>query len=110
MTLMRCSDKSWRCVIRHALEIFMKGSILSGRAERDQRICEAAKRFGYTQRAVADPLGLFLTYESRALTDRWRESNMIALTLSCGALDCKAPLGRYRRTRKGGRSKDDRLP
>jgi len=62
--------KSQRYAARPALEKIFKGSILSDRAKRDRMIREAVEKFGYTQRAVADYLGLHFTYVSRILNER----------------------------------------
>jgi hypothetical protein len=55
---------------RSSLEKIFKESIFNDRAKRDRRIREAVEKFGYTQRAVADHLGLHFTYVSRILNER----------------------------------------
>jgi putative transposase len=62
--------KSQRYAARPALEKIFKESILRDRARRDRAIREAVERYGYTQRAVADHLGLHFTYVSRILSGR----------------------------------------
>jgi hypothetical protein len=62
--------KSQRYAARPALEKIFKKSILKDRAKRDQAIREAVEQYGYTQRAVADHLGMHFTYVSRILSVR----------------------------------------
>jgi len=62
--------KSQRYAARPALEKIFKESILKDRANRDKVIHEAVERYGYTQRAVADHLGMHFTYVSRILSGR----------------------------------------
>lgn len=62
--------KSQRYAVRPALEKILEGSIFSDRAKQDRRIREAVEKFGYTQRAVADHLGMHFTYVSRILRGR----------------------------------------
>jgi len=62
--------KSQRYAARPALEKIFKESILKDRVKRDKVIHEAVERYGYTQRAVADHLGMHFTYVSRILSGR----------------------------------------
>ena len=62
--------KSQRYAARPGLEKIFKESILRDRAKRDLAIREAVERHGYTQRAVADHLGMHFTYVSRILSGR----------------------------------------
>jgi hypothetical protein len=60
--------KSQRYAARPGLEKIFKEGILRDRARRDRAIREAVERYRYTQRAVADPLGMHFTYVSRILS------------------------------------------
>jgi len=59
--------KSRRYADRPALEKLFNRSILSDGGKRDGKIAEAVEKYGYTQRAVANHLGLHFTYMSRIL-------------------------------------------
>ena len=62
--------KSQRYTARPVLDKIFKESILKDRAKRDRAIREAVEQYGYTQRAVADHLGMHFTYVSRILSGR----------------------------------------
>jgi putative transposase len=64
------TPKSQRYAARPALEKIFKESILRDRSKRDRGIREAVERYGFTQRAVADHLGMHFTYVSRILSGR----------------------------------------
>jgi len=62
--------KNQRFVNRPELgKIFTEG-VLRDRGRRDQRVEEAVERHGYTQREVADFLGLHFTSVSRIMNQR----------------------------------------
>jgi hypothetical protein len=46
------------------------GSILAEKRKRDRKIAEAIEKYGYTQRSIADHLGVHFTYISRILQGR----------------------------------------
>jgi REP element-mobilizing transposase RayT len=63
--------KSQRYINRPALkEIFKKGMLLN-KKDRNKRIKEAVNRYGYSQKEVADYLGLYYTTISRIVNDKW---------------------------------------
>jgi len=65
--------KSQRYANRPALEKVFKvfnESILDDKDKRDKKIAEAIEKYGYTQRAIADHLGVHFTYVSRILSRR----------------------------------------
>ena len=59
--------KSQRYANRPALEKIFSQSILDDRRKRDRKIAEAVEKYGYTQRSIADHLGVHSTYVSRIL-------------------------------------------
>src|SRR3989304_3154468 len=65
--------KTQRYANRPALEKVFKvfnESILDDKDKRDKKIAEAIEKYGYTQRAIADHLGVHFTYVSRILSRR----------------------------------------
>ncbi len=62
--------KSQRYADRPALEKIFDKSILDDKRKRDEKIAETVEKYGYTQRAVADHLGMHFTYVSRILRGR----------------------------------------
>jgi len=44
--------------------------VLKDKQKRNRKIAEAVERYGYTQRAIADHLGMHFTYVSQPLKDR----------------------------------------
>jgi putative transposase len=62
--------KSQRYANRPALKKIFNGSILDDKRKRDRKIAEAIEKYGYTQRAIADHLGVHFTYVSRILRGR----------------------------------------
>jgi REP element-mobilizing transposase RayT len=62
--------KSQRYVNRPALEKIFTRSILAEKRKRDGKIAEAIEKYGYTQRSIADHLGVHFTYISRILRGR----------------------------------------
>jgi len=65
-------SKSQRFANRPALEKLFNKSILNDKRKRDRKIAEAVEKYGYTQRAIADHLGLHFTYMSRILYGHYR--------------------------------------
>ena len=65
------TSKGQRYAARPVLKKIFKEGILKDRAKRDRAIREAVERYGYTQRAVADHLGMHFTYVSRILSGGW---------------------------------------
>lgn len=64
--------KSQRYANRPALEKLFNKSILSNKRKRDKIIAEAVEKHGYTQRAIANHLGLHFTYVSRILYGHYK--------------------------------------
>ena len=64
--------KSQRFANRPALEKLFSKSILNDKRKRDGIIAEAVEKYGYTQRAIANHLGLHFTYVSRILYGHYR--------------------------------------
>jgi len=62
--------KSQRYANRPALEKIFNKTILDDNRRRDKKIAEAVEKYGYTQRAIADHLGVHFTYISRILQGR----------------------------------------
>jgi putative transposase len=62
--------KSQRYANRPALEKIFTRSILTDKRKRDRKIAEAIEKYGYTQRSIADHLGVHFTYISRILRRR----------------------------------------
>ena len=62
--------KSQRYANRPALEKIFSKSILDNKRKRDRKIAEAVEKYGYTQRVIADHLGVHFTYVSRILRDQ----------------------------------------
>ena len=59
--------KSQRYANRPLLDKLFPESILKDTRKRDEKITEAVEKYGYTQRAVADHLGMHFTYVSQIL-------------------------------------------
>ena len=59
--------KSQRYVNRPALDKIFSESILKNTRKRNKKIAEAVEKYGYTQRAVADHLGMHFTYVSQII-------------------------------------------
>jgi hypothetical protein len=62
--------KSQRYANRPALEKIFTRSILADKRKRDRKIAEMIEKYGYTQRSIADHLGVHFTYISRILRER----------------------------------------
>ncbi len=62
--------KSQRYANRPELEKIFPKSIRENKQVRDKKIAEAVEKYGYTQRAIADHLGMHFTYVSRILKKR----------------------------------------
>jgi REP element-mobilizing transposase RayT len=62
--------KSQRYANRPLLEKIFPKSILEDKQERDRMIVDAVEKYGYTQRAIADHLGMHFTYVSRIINGR----------------------------------------
>lgn len=62
--------KSQRFADRPELDKLFTASILRDKRKRNRRITEAVEKHGYTQRSVADHLGVHFTYVSRILRDK----------------------------------------
>jgi REP element-mobilizing transposase RayT len=59
--------KSQRFANRPELDKIFTKSILNDKRKRDNKIAEAIEKYGYTQRSIADHLGVHFTYISRIL-------------------------------------------
>lgn len=59
--------KSQRYVNRPGLEKIFTGKVLQTKETRNKKIAEAVEKYGYTQRAIADHLGLYFTSVSRLM-------------------------------------------
>ncbi len=57
--------KSQRYANRPLLDKLLSESIIRDKRKRDKKIAEAVEKHGYTQRAIADHLGIHFTYVSR---------------------------------------------
>ena len=64
--------KSQRYANRPALEKIFNESILNDKRKRDRKIAEAVEKYGYTQRSIADHLGLHFSYVSRILHGHYK--------------------------------------
>lgn len=64
--------KSQRYANRPVLEKIFTKSILTDKRKRDRKIAEAIEKYGYTQRSIADHIGVHFTYISRILRRRVR--------------------------------------
>ena len=62
--------KSQRFADRPKLDKLFTASILRDKRKRNRRITEAVEKHGYTQRSIADHLGVHFTYVSRILRDK----------------------------------------
>src|SRR3989304_6243544 len=60
--------KSQRYANRPALDKLFSESILEDTRKRDKKVNEAGEKYGYTQRAVADHLGMHFTYVSQIIS------------------------------------------
>jgi antitoxin component HigA of HigAB toxin-antitoxin module len=63
-------SKNQRYANRPALEKIFTSDMVKDKAIRNQTIRTAVEQYGYTQRAVADHLGMHFTYVSRILYGR----------------------------------------
>ncbi len=59
--------KSQRYANRPTLEKIFSQGVLDDKRKRDRRIADAVEKYGYTQRSIADHLGVHATYVSRIL-------------------------------------------
>jgi REP element-mobilizing transposase RayT len=59
--------KSQRYVNRPSLDKIFPQSMLRNKRKRDKKIAEAVGKYGYTQRAIADHLGMHFTYVSQII-------------------------------------------
>ena len=66
------TPKSQRYANRPPLEKIFSQSILDDRRKRDRTIARAVEKYGYTQRSIADHLGVHATYISRILCGHYR--------------------------------------
>lgn len=64
--------KTQRYLNRPGLGQLFSGRVLQDKAKRDERIEEAVEKYGYTQREVADHLGMHFTSISRIMRERKR--------------------------------------
>jgi len=64
--------KSQRYANRPTLEKIFSQSILDQKRKRDRKIAEAVEKYGYTQRSIADHLGVHSTYVSRILCGHYK--------------------------------------
>jgi REP element-mobilizing transposase RayT len=62
--------KTQRYLTRPGLEQLFTGRVLKDLGKRNERIEEAVEKYGYTQREVADHLGLYFTSISRIMRER----------------------------------------
>jgi REP element-mobilizing transposase RayT len=62
--------KSRRFVNRPELDKIFPESILRDKSKRDRKIAEVIEKYGYTQRSIADHLGVHFTYVSRVLREK----------------------------------------
>ena len=62
--------KSQRYANRPALDKIFTRGILADKRKRDRKIAETIEKYGYTQRSIADQLGVHFTYISRILRGR----------------------------------------
>lgn len=63
--------KSQRYANRPTLEKIFSQSILEDKRKRDRKIAEAIEKYEYTQRSIADHLGLHFSYVSRILYEHY---------------------------------------
>jgi putative transposase len=59
--------KSQRYADRPTLDKIFSQSILNDKKKRNRKIAEAVEKYGYTQRSIADHIGIHSTYVSRIL-------------------------------------------
>ncbi len=64
--------KSQRYANRPALEKIFNESILNDKRKRDRKVAEAVEKYGYTQRSIANHLGLHFSYVSRILQGHYK--------------------------------------
>lgn len=64
--------KSQRYANRPTLDKLFSQSILDDKRKRDRKIAEAIEKYGYTQRSIADHLGVHPTYVSRILCGHYK--------------------------------------
>ncbi len=60
-------SRSQRYAHRPGLDKIFSPSILRDRQKRNRKIAEAVEKYGYTQRAIADHLGMHFTYVSQLM-------------------------------------------
>jgi putative transposase len=59
--------RSQRYAHRPALDKILSSLIVKNKQKRDRKIAEAVEKYGYTQRAIADHLGMHFTYISQIM-------------------------------------------
>jgi alkanesulfonate monooxygenase SsuD/methylene tetrahydromethanopterin reductase-like flavin-dependent oxidoreductase (luciferase family) len=59
--------RSQRYAHRPGLSRIFSPAVLKDKGKRNRKIAEAVERYGYTQRAIADHLGMHFTYVSQLL-------------------------------------------
>jgi hypothetical protein len=64
--------KSQRYADRPTLEKIFIQSILNDKRKRDRKIAEAVEKFRYTQRSIAEHLGVHSTYVNRILCGHYK--------------------------------------
>ncbi len=62
--------RSQRYAHRPGLDKIFSAAILKNRQKRNRKIAEAVAKYGYTQRAIADHLGMHFTYVSQIINNR----------------------------------------
>jgi REP element-mobilizing transposase RayT len=65
-------SRSQRYAHRPALGTIFTERVLSDRKKRNRKIAEAVEKYGYTQRAIADHLGMHFTYVSQIMNRQRR--------------------------------------
>lgn len=64
--------KSQRYANRPELKNIFNERILADKRKRDRKIAEAVEKHGYTQRSIADHIGVHATYVSRILCGHYK--------------------------------------
>ncbi len=64
--------KAQRYLSRPGLEQLFSGRVLKHLGKRNEKVEDAVEKYGYTQREVADHLGLYFTSISRIMRERKR--------------------------------------
>lgn len=62
--------KSQRFANRPELDKIFTDSILKDKPKRDRKIAEAIEKYEYTQRSIADHLGVHFTYVSKIMYEK----------------------------------------